>query len=86
MYSFVKRKHPLLRFLLPVKGVDIVNIEVDIHNNNIDRTGQVTSPFSLSLIYFYYKIQYCTNAKYHMLNSRRPSRARTQTHRQVSAP
>jgi hypothetical protein len=39
MYPFLKRKYPLLRFLLPMKGVDIVDIEVDIYIDNIDHTG-----------------------------------------------
>jgi hypothetical protein len=39
---FLKRKYPLLRFLLPMKGVDIVDIEVDTYIENIDRTGQST--------------------------------------------
>jgi hypothetical protein len=33
-----KRKYPLWRFLLVMKGVDIVDIEVDIYIDNIDHT------------------------------------------------
>jgi hypothetical protein len=40
MYSFFKRKYPLLRSLSPMKGVDIVDIEIDICIKNIDNVKE----------------------------------------------